>query len=166
MLCSQGSAKLAYYSFIQSHLTYGIAFWGYCTRELFNSTFVLQKRAIRYICRAGSREHCRPLFNNLRILTLPCLFILESVSLIHKKYRGMVPEGNYNTRQGNNLSLPIPKSSLTKNSIIYESRKIYNNLPLGLRNVASLKAFRRKVKDFLVHRAYYDLQEFYNDSFT
>lgn len=159
------AARATYFSFIESHLTYGIAFWGYCSQQLFNSTFILQKRAIRYICKVRSREHCKPLFIRLQILTLTCLFIVQTAFLMHKKYFGTTTESAYNTRQNFNLPLPNPKTALTKNSIIYESKKIYNHIPQSIRNIGSLKLFKRRIKCLLVNKAYYNLQEYYNDSF-
>lgn len=159
------AAKTAYFAFIESHLTYGLAFWGYCSQQLFNSTFILQKRAMRYICKVRPREHCRPLFLKHGILTLPCLFIVETVVLIHKKYFGLAAEGLHNTRQSHNLLLPIPKTTLTKNSVLYESKKIYNHLPLLIRATQPLKSFKKKVRNLLVTKAYYSLQEYYQDRF-
>ena len=43
-------ARIVYYSLFESHLRYGIAFWGFCSRQLLNSAFVVQKRAVRYMC--------------------------------------------------------------------------------------------------------------------
>ena len=116
------AAKLAYFSLVESHMRYGIAFWGCCSQYLFNSVFILQKRAIRYVCRKTHRETYRPLFKDLKVLTLCCLFILETTCLIYKKF-GMQLKGNlnkpYNTRQNFNIPLPIPRTELTRNSLIY-----------------------------------------------
>lgn len=159
------TARMVYFSLFESHIRYGIVFWGLCNHQLFNSIFVLQKRAIRYMCRVRSRDHCRPLFIRHGILTLVCLFILETVSLLHKKYFNQ-PESasvrhTYETRQSQNIRLPIPRLTLTKRSIIYESLKLYNHLSVECRQLPYLQ-FRRRVKSVLVDRAYYSLDEFYN----
>ena len=67
-------AKQAYFSLVESHLRYGVSFWGSCSATLFQTVFILQKRAIRYLCTTGSRESCKPYFLEHKILTLPCLF--------------------------------------------------------------------------------------------
>lgn len=162
------TARMVYFSLFESHIRYGIVFWGFCNQQLFNSTFVLQKRAIRYMCRVRSRDHCRPLFIRHGILTLICLFILETVSLLHKKYFYQLENAStshtYNTRQNQNVRLPIPRLTLTKRSIIYESLRIYNHLSVECRQLPYLR-FRRRVKSVLLQRAYYSLDEFYNDDF-
>ena len=163
---SCSTTKMVYYALFESHVRYGIAFWGYTNKQLFNSIFVLQKRAVRYLCRAVGREHCQPLFIREKILTAPCLFILETVCLMHKKYFGLETRDNiYNTRLNvnSNINLPIPKSTLTKQSIFYESKKMYNHLNNDLKSTENYRLFRRGVKNILLQRAYYSLEEYYSD---
>lgn len=155
------NAKIAYFSLMESHLRYGIAFWGYSTKKSLQAVFVLQKRAIRYLCRKNCTESCRPLFVQEGILTVPSLFILESVSLIFKKFSDFVRTTNYDLRQ-NDLPLPIPKFTLTKNSVIYESIKMFNHLPQQIKNCNSYNIFRSLVNQHLVTKAFYSLKEFYD----
>lgn len=165
---SFSTTKMVYHSLIESHLRYGIAFWGFCSQQLFLSVFVLQKRAVRYLCGARVRESCRPLFVGKRILTLISIFILESVCLIYKKYSTTSQQhtAHYVTRQitDGKLALPIPKSALMKDSIIYESKKMFNHIPTAIRNAESYEKFRKKVSEALLLKAYYNLEEFYDDT--
>ena len=156
-------ARDVYFCFVESHIRYGIAFWGFCGRCLFDSIFILQKRAIRYVARAKVRDHCRPLFKKLKILTLPCIFILEAASLIYKKNFGIQQVRSYNTRRGDDIPLPIPKSALTRDSLIYEGIKIYNHLPGTLRGAVNLKMFRNSLKKMLLEKAFYSVVEFFED---
>lgn len=163
---SLSTTKMVYHSLIESHLRYGVAFWGFCSQQLFHSVFVLQKRAVRYLCKVGVRESCRPLFLREKILTLSCLFILETVCLIHKKQNmvGTQEHAHYKTRQvtDNKLQLPVPKTNQTKYSVIYESKKLYNHIPFEIRKEKSYKRFRTLVKEALTTKAYYNLEEYYN----
>lgn len=159
-------SRSVYFALIESRLRYGICFWGFCSQSLFNSVFILQKRALRYICGANNRDHCRPLFKREKILTLYSLFILETVTLVYKnRHRFMSHNATYSTRNASNLMLPIPHSTLVKRSVVYESIKIYNHLPRNLTSSPSLRYFRREVKRLLVGAAYYSLSEFYCDNF-
>lgn len=157
--------RTVYFSLIESHLRYGIAFWGYCNQELMNSILVAQKRALRFLCGAGCREHCRPLFIKQGILTVICIFILETVCLLHKKYKYYQNSAQYNTRQNSNIPLPIPRSALTKKSLIFDSIKIYNHIPMAFRQVSNDRIFKKSVKKLLLSRPYYHVQEFLNESF-
>ena len=100
---SCSTAKMVYHSLFESHVRCGIVFWGFTNKQLLNSIFILQKRAVRYLCRVVGREHCQPLFIREKILTVPCLFILEVVCLMHKKYSSLGTQDNaYNTRMNLN----------------------------------------------------------------
>lgn len=107
------------------------------------------------------------LFKEKKILTLICLFIVETAYLMHKRCVTLSGTASaYNTRRAIDvtLPLPIPKSALTKHSIIYESRKIYNHLPLSIKSIVSPKYLKKKLKELLVDKAYYTLQEYYDDA--
>lgn len=158
-------ARTTYFALIESHLRYGIAFWGYCSRQLFSSVFVLQKRALRFVCGAKLRDHCRPLFKRQQILTVSCIFILETVCLIFKKYKNSTLSHPHNTRNHGCIALPIPHFTQTKQSLIYDSVKMYNKLPNYCRLGEDYGRFRRSVKDLLTAKAYYDTDEFFADTF-
>lgn len=159
------TVRSAYFSLIESHLRFGICFWGSCSQYLFNMLFVLQKRAVKYMFKAKFRDSSRPLFISHKLLTLPSLFLLESSCLVYKKFQREIGSlSQYNTRQSYIAYLPIPTSSQTKNSVIYRSKKIFNQLPLRIRKINSYKKFRREVKALLGLKAYYSVSEFFNDS--
>lgn len=157
-------SREVYFALMESHLRYGIQFWGFADDQLVHSIFVLQKRAIRYMCAVGPREHCRPLFIRERILTLTSIFILMTVGMVYNKYRGLSNSSTRMTRFNiDNLGLLIPKASLTKHSIIYEGVKMFNHLPLELKKLESGGLFVKHVKRLLLNKAYYSLNEFYCD---
>ena len=86
-LCEKSLITI-YYSYIHSHLSYGILLWG--NHSTANKLFILQKRAMRIICGAPPRSHCRSLFVYLGILTLPSVFVLscllyvkENISILY-----------------------------------------------------------------------------------
>jgi len=157
-------ARSSYFALIESHLRYGISFWGSCTQYLFNSLFVLQKRALRYLCGARVQDSCRPLFVGQGILTLCGVYVLEIACLVRKKYRAeLTTHSVHNTRQSFLLDLPIPKTEQVKKSLIYGGKKIFNHLPVDIRKQRCDKKFKRLTKEFLTEKAYYTLDEFFND---
>jgi hypothetical protein len=42
--------------------------------------------------------------------------------------------------------------------------KIYNNLPLEIKSVDNFNVFKRKLKNYLLHSAFYSLQEFLSNA--
>jgi len=67
--------RKAYFGLFQSHMSYGLLVWGASPHA--QNIFLLQKKAIRIISGSGQLEHCKPLFQNLKILTLHSLYILH-----------------------------------------------------------------------------------------
>lgn len=144
----EGVSRDVYYALVESQLRYGICFWGSCSETLFQTLFILQKKAIRFMCGSGRFQSCRPLFLTRKILTLTCLFILETCCLVHSKFRDAITAENTNsTRSTHLVPLPIPRSALTKRSLIYTSGKIFNHLPSGIRRIRCVKKFKGKSKN-------------------
>lgn len=125
------------------------------------------KRGSRGTCVVLEGVSCKPLFVAHRILTLPSLFVLESVCIIHKKYKRTITtdEQLYNTRQIYNVGLPIPHSSLVRRSIVFNSRQLFNHLPLAMKQIENEKRFRSQVKELLITKAYYEISEFLGETF-
>lgn len=159
--------KSVYFALIESRLRYGIAFWGSANNQLLNSLFVIQKRAVRYISKASSRTSCKPLFLRNKILTLTCLYILETACLIFANRDKFTNHtAGYETRQHMNLRLPIPSSTLVKRAIIYEGIKIFNHLPNNVINSPTVKIFKSRLRKILIDKTYYNLGEFFADRFV
>lgn len=66
----------AYHGYISSNLRYGLILWG--ASSSLDRAFIAQKKCIRAICDSRPYKSCRDMFKNLKILTLPSLYILES----------------------------------------------------------------------------------------
>lgn len=163
------TARTAYHALIESHLRYAIPFWGVCTSNLLDSVLKLQKRAIRYVYGLSPRDSCRQLFIEKGILTVVALFVLETVCIVKKHISKFeITSSIHNTRQStrNDLKLPIPSSTLVKDSFVYNGVKMYNHLPNHFKEShINIGSFKRSVKKLLSCRSYYSLQEFYNDKF-
>jgi hypothetical protein len=63
-----------YFGGFHSIIFYGVVFWGGSPDA--KRGFLLQKIVVRIICGVNRIAHCKPLLRELKILTLPFLFIL------------------------------------------------------------------------------------------
>ena len=156
--------KSVYYANFESHLRYGILLWG--SDSNIEKIFKIQKRAIRIITRKGPREHCRKLFQYLKCLTLPSLYILECLIYV-KQNLEIIPLNKsihgYNTRNKDNTHINSCKLTLTKKSPQNVSLTLYNKLPLEIKDEDNINKFKNKVKELLLRKAYYSTVEFLED---
>lgn len=155
-------ARSVYFALVESHLRYALPFWGACPLYLFNAVFVLQKRAVRNLCGARPRAPCRDIFVKYGLLTLPSLFVLETACLVHKnKNKFPPPLRTHASRREYNIPLPIPHSSLVRDSLIYKGIRIYNHIDDNLKSMIDMREFRRVLGGVLLEKALYRVDEFF-----
>lgn len=164
--CSKAAALTLYYGLIYSKLNYGIIFWGQASSLLLSRIFRLQKRAVRIINNLKPSESCRPYFIKDKLLTLPCIYILNILIFVKENFQyykhHLVTHGHH-TRQSNSL-MPIQHnmSSYSKGPL-YVGIKYYNKLPEKFKTLNNTR-FKSKIKKILQKKAYYDLKEFIADN--
>jgi hypothetical protein len=62
-------------AYMLSFLKYGILFWGNAIN--LQKIFKIQRRPIRPIANISNTSSCKPYFKKLKVMTLPCIHILE-----------------------------------------------------------------------------------------
>jgi hypothetical protein len=138
-----------------------LIFWGGEGES--NKVLKIQKRILRLMKGANSRTSCRPIFNELRIVTVTSLYVFE-VLCFCQKYKLYSTRNSdlyeYNTRRRDDLHVPNCNTSTFKKSVINMGIKLYNRLPLELRKSDGFKDFKHKLKLFLVDHPFYTLIEF------
>lgn len=155
-----------YHAYFASHLTYAIIAWGNSSQA--DSIFKIQKRAVRRLASVPPRTHCKQLFINLKILTLYSHYILELSCLAKSKmeiFMDRQPDHGHNTRNCNSIKPVQHRLKLFECSPQYMAPKIYNKLPLTIRQTPSLVKFKNLLCEWLVTRAYYSTKEFLEDTF-
>jgi hypothetical protein len=72
----------AYHTLVRSNITYAILVWGHSThlRKVFNQ----RRRCIRVLGGLGYRDDCKDIFKTFKILTVPCIYILQCVLYMYK----------------------------------------------------------------------------------
>lgn len=159
--CVSGSLLItAYYAYFHSHLLYGNMLWGNSTGA--QTVFKWQKKAIRIIVGITDRESCRPYFKDLKIITVPSLYILNCLVHIKENYVKYVTRGSvhsYDTRQKFKLNTPYVRLSKSQNSYEHIGLKLYNMLPHTVRDM-DVKNYIRYCKTWLIDRCIYGISEF------
>lgn len=153
--------KKVYFSNFESILTYGLIIWGGTSLENFTRIFKIQKRALRIIVRAHFDDSCKELFKNLKVMTLPSLYIYELIKNF-VKHKDLFTDNinNYNTRK-KYVVYPSHSTSKFEKSPYYRTCTVINKILSVKREVVIDKSFLRKVKLFLIDNVFYSLNEFY-----
>lgn len=154
--------KLYYFAYVQSCLGYGILCWGSATRV--PELLIAQKKIIRTMTFKCRRFSCRDLFKELKILTLPSLFILHSVDHVRSNPVEYVVarDGciNYDLRHNLMVSIPYHRLSVIADSPLVLPVKLFNKLPMAVKQIQSKYKFKYSVKDLLLKHSFYSVKEF------
>ena len=161
-LCDLNCSKMIYFSLIYSHITYGILLWGNSSQQNLNKILLLQKRAIRYMCNLDYSSSCKGNFRELHLLTAPSLFVYYSILYIYQHKNNLTKLGeshDHNTRHRNTLAFPRHNTTKFEKQVIYNGLKLYNKLPIHIREIKEIKKFKHSLKKFLIDKCLYNLDE-------
>lgn len=150
----------AYFAFFHSILNYGVLLWGNSTGS--KQVFILQKKAVRCIMGIHKMESCRNHFKNLKIMTLPCLFILQSLLYVKDNLNSLNLRSDfhsYDTRQKDLIDNGFTRLNKVQVSFKYVGLKLFNMLPPNSQNINKNK-FKNKLQDWLIKHAFYSIEEF------
>ena len=120
----------------------------------------MQKRAARLILDADPFAPSMPLFSKLGWMTIEdriqyhkCLLVFkcqkgEAPSYLNNKILYVSENNPYQLRNvvNGNLYVPKPRTEMFKKSFSYSGPFLWNNLPISIRNVPSINAFKEKLK--------------------
>uniref|UniRef100_A0A1B6HJN6 Reverse transcriptase domain-containing protein n=1 Tax=Homalodisca liturata TaxID=320908 RepID=A0A1B6HJN6_9HEMI len=152
--------RVAYFAFFQSHISYGIVLWGHSNAV--NDILLIQKKVVRTISRSSSLEHCKPLFINLKFMTVINLYIFHI--LVYTKlhitdFNTRQDFHQHNTRGKNKLDLPQHRLVKTGNSFKFNCITFYNKLPASA-TMTPFNIFKLKISNWLICNPFYSLKEF------
>lgn len=152
-----------YYGLAYSHVANNIVSWGIANN--IQRVLIGQKRIIRLIFNKGRMESCRNVYIQNNILTVPSILLWKCALYVFKHKSNFKSVGgyhSYSTRHGNNLSTSLHKTSLFENSPDYNFIKIFNKLPVQLREMKGYYKFKKQTKHFFIEKAFYSTQEYFD----
>lgn len=128
----------AYYGIVESHLRYGVIFWGNSTDR--DIAFKAQKRCLRSMFKLKSTDSCVPYFKQYKILTLPCIYIFEVAMFVKQnpsRFQRLADVCPRNRRDNSKLCIVSCQTSLKRNSIYCMAPIIYNKLPNAWKDLST-----------------------------
>jgi hypothetical protein len=107
-----------------------------------------------------NRVSCRNLFRELKILTDKSLYIFEIICFMKKNkiYTTQYSDvHDYNTIHKQNLYIQFCNTECSKGGVINVGTKIFNGLPIELKNEMNLNVFKGKLKGYLLCNVFFIL---------
>ena len=153
-----------YFSFIHSHLLYGLVVWGSTFPTYLNRLAALQNKAIRVIGGCKYNDSATPLYLEFEVLKLAELYKLEVAKLIYDCIYNNIPYSLSNmfiktsqisppaTRSSintNNLYIPRYRTNKLQRSVRYQGVKVWNSIPSDIQKLPE-RHFIRKLKSHLL----------------
>lgn len=160
------SALMAYYAFFQSIMGYGLIFWGGSSRV--HNVLLIQKKVIRILAKAGRLDSCKPLFIELKILTIVNLYIYYLLLHVHDDRDSHTPRceiHHYETRYNQLLNVPFVRLCTSQSSHRIMGLKCYNCLPNTVKGQSANK-FKKIIMKWLIKHPFYTMKEFFAASFS
>lgn len=155
---------MVYHALVESRLRYSIKFWGNSYDYNFKKAFIIQKRAIRTMVRIPQWESYQEHFIKLKILTVPCLYILVLLSGFIKhpnRYESDQERVRRRDTRRKDLTNQIsPKLRICQHSVRYQTVKIFNRLPKELKTINHPNIFKNRLKCFLLEKCFYSINDF------
>ena len=145
--------KLVYFSFIHSHISFGISLYGGTTQHNLNRILVLQKQAVRVMLRLKWHESVKEHFANLGIFTVFSLYIYETIMHVRKNDKDLQTLGfnhEYNTRNKSKLLFPQHKLKFFEKKPSYVGIRFLYGLPDDIRNEQNIVKFKKLLKSYLL----------------
>lgn len=148
------SRKLFFNAYILPHLDYCCTIWGSCSLELQNKILKFQKRAARIILDKPFDTPSKELFVQLNWMPFADRVIYKKSILMYKSLNKAVPDylsdkfkkcPNSARRSAANELLEVPKPNLEffRKCISYSGPKIWNEIPLSIRQAENITAFKK-----------------------
>lgn len=126
---------------------------------------MVQKKCIRAINGIPPWESCKPLFQKLKILTLPGMYILECAKFVRRHFDLFIKAQDRcprKVRDPDRIVLPrAPRTSLYKKNCYHMCGLIYNKIPKNFKELPN-NLFFIKLKLWLLEKGFYSINEFIN----
>ena len=144
--------KTLYYSFVYPYVSYCCTIWGSTYSVHLRPLIVMQKKVIRIINGASYLSHTNVLFlqgNFLKIVDL-YQYLIGIYMFKNSGLDTFSSNHGYNTRNSE-LSNPIfQRLTLTQHSVYFKGPKIWNSIPVHIRQSRSLLVFKKLYRNHLI----------------
>lgn len=148
-----------YFGVYEPVIRYGLIHWGGASKTNIKVLEILQRKAVRAIAGRRQGEGSEKWFKKFQILTISQLYDLERVVYAHRNQGSFSSSHKlidparrllHEKRHGKVLTKPDWFSERSRMQSPYSIPKIYNGLPIKMKQIMNFKSFRKKYKIVLL----------------
>ena len=159
--------KILYNSLIYPFFTYGVHIWGLTYPTYLNPLTTLQKCLVRIMTFSEPLSNSEPLLRSLNLLKFCDIIHVEILSFVYQWFHKLTPScfadsfkqissvHPYYTCQSNNENLFVNRVQTTQyglRSLCFSAAKLWNSLPLDVKQVTPFSTFRQYIKNSMIDR--------------
>lgn len=151
-----------YNSLLLPYLNYCNVVWGHACTSYLQKLHILQKRALRAISNSPSIAHSKPLFYKFKLLSIYDIATFHKLFFVYSSLNCLLPVvfsdyftlsrslHSYSTRNYLNLKFPLYRLTSNQNNVKFTGAKLWNSLPVDIRNASSPNSFKSRLKIHLL----------------
>ncbi|XP_071959489.1 uncharacterized protein [Antedon mediterranea] len=155
---------IMYNSLILPHLIYAITIWGVAGATKLQRIHILQKRAIRIICKVHYQHPSANLFYNKNLLNIFDLYEKYTAVFMFQFRMGNLPVSfnsfftkmesvhEYGTRKKSDFRIPLKRTNIGQRSIAYRGANIWNRLPENIKCETKIGKFKKEIQQLLINK--------------
>ena len=159
---NQDSLLTIYDAVIQPYLSYCCEVWGRSFDKYITHITIIQKKAVRLICKCQYKDHTSPLFKKLKILKFSDLVNYKTGMLMYKAKYESLPSNiqqlftnkqeslYYSTRQKHKFAVKYARTSIKSKCLSVYGVKLWNKVPSSISLDSSFLSFKRNYKSYLL----------------
>lgn len=152
--------KIIYSSYILSNIMYLNPIWSNTCQIHLGKLDIVHKKAIKAIHNYPIRISTNNLYSS-QYLSLANISKLELYTIAFKIIHNEIKHNfilnrsfeihNYNTRNKSNFYLTLFRTDRQKNNCLYNSLKLYNELPNEIKEIANYYIYKKKIKELILN---------------
>uniref|UniRef100_A0A1B6MTI7 Reverse transcriptase domain-containing protein n=1 Tax=Graphocephala atropunctata TaxID=36148 RepID=A0A1B6MTI7_9HEMI len=164
-LCNIDTLRMIYFSYLHSYIAFGLCIYGSTRKSNLDNILKIQKKAIRIMLGLKRDDSVRNYFKELKILTVYGNYILDTIMCTKFKnsieFQEIITH-SYNTRSRGEI-IPYHRLSFYTKKPTYMGSKFLKFIPLSIKQETQPHIFKKKLKEYLLDKVLYSLDEFINE---